>query len=328
MAQGVSNRVSKALIKNNKNRKFSMKSLRTPLKRTRLGELLVTHGHITTGQLKHALGEQKNTQKPLGTIFLESSVVSKYQLFRVLSRQFVLRSVAAAVLGVIALASLGSKRVEAASISDVPAKISVSFNTEASAHKAMASYPRLFASTEKRSKNLKPFTKWTGMFAKFDRELRNKRSDGLVQDWRKSLSKYEGLELKAMATKVNKLVNSKRYVTDNRNYGKSDYWSTPIEFLERGGDCEDFAIAKYTALRALGVPEERLRVSIVQDTLKNIPHAVLVVYTDEGPYVLDNQIKTLVSADRAGRYRPIYSINRTAWWVHTPSRGGTQLASR
>jgi len=325
MKARVSEGVSKSLVNSNK---ISVKCMRKPLRRTRLGELLVQSGHITTSQLKEALGVQKATKKPLGAIFLESSVVSRSQLARVLTRQFVLRTATAAVLGVVAFASFGSKRAEAASIVDAPAKISVSFNSEAKFHKAMASYPRLFASTEKRSSNLKPFVKWTGMFAKFDRDLRNKRSNELVQEWRNSLKKYEGLELKAMATKVNKLVNSKRYITDSRNYGKSDYWATPVQFLERGGDCEDFAIAKYTALRALGVPDERLRVSIVQDTLKNIPHAVLVVYTDQGPYVLDNQIKTLVSADRAGRYRPIYSINRTAWWVHTAPSGGTRLASR
>ena len=64
---------------------------------------------------------------------------------------------------------------------------------------------------------------------------------------------------------------------------------------------------------------------IVQDTKKNIPHAVLVVYTDQGAYVLDNQIKSLVSTRGAGRYRPIYSINRTGWWMHTVT--GTRVAS-
>ena len=61
--------------------------------------------------------------------------------------------------------------------------------------------------------------------------------------------------------------------------------------------------------------------AIVQDTVKNIPHAVLVAYTDEGAYILDNQIKSLVDAERKGRYKPIFSINRQAWWLHkTPNR--------
>lgn len=122
--------------------------------------------------------------------------------------------------------------------------------------------------------------------------------------------------MKDMVRGVNKLVNQTRYIVDQRNWGQSDYWATPVEFLKRGGDCEDFAIAKYAALKSLGFPEERLRIAIVQDTVKNIPHAVLVAYTNEGAYILDNQIKTLVDAERAGRYRPIYSINRQAWWLH------------
>ena len=125
----------------------------------------------------------------------------------------------------------------------------------------------------------------------------------------------------AMVQGVNRLVNENRYIVDKRNWGKSDYWATPVEFLKRGGDCEDFAIAKYTALRSLGFPEERLRVAIVQDTVKNIPHAVLVAYTDEGAFILDNQIKSLVDAERKGRYKPIFSINRQAWWLlKTPNR--------
>ena len=324
MTVGVSGGVSKPSIHK---RIFSLQSIRKPLLRNRLGELLVSCGFITTIQLRQALSLQKVQNKPLGRIFLEAGMVSNIQLFRALVRQFALRAFTAVTLGVIAFSSFGSKKADAAPIADVPAKISVAFNSEAQ-HKKMVSYPRLFESSEKRSTNLKPFTKWTQMFAKFDRELSRKRSDALVQEWRNHLKRYEGLELKRMAEKVNKLVNSKRYITDSRNYGKSDYWSTPVEFLERGGDCEDFAIAKYTALRALGVPEERLRVSIVQDTLKNIPHAVLIVYTDQGPYVLDNQIKTLLSAKRAGRYRPIYSINRHAWWIHTAPGSGTRLASR
>jgi predicted transglutaminase-like cysteine proteinase len=122
-------------------------------------------------------------------------------------------------------------------------------------------------------------------------------------------------------------MNEKPYILDNKNWGKSDYWGTPIEFMQRGGDCEDFAIAKYTALRALGVPEERLRIAIVQDTYKNIPHAVLAVYTEDGLFILDNQIKTLVSAESTGRYRPIFSINRTAWWLHNEP-DTTRVASR
>ena len=44
-----------------------------------------------------------------------------------------------------------------------------------------------------------------------------------------------------------------RYQTDIQLWKQNDYWATPLETLGRGfGDCEDYAIAKYISLRALG----------------------------------------------------------------------------
>lgn len=124
-----------------------------------------------------------------------------------------------------------------------------------------------------------------------------------------------------MAESVNAMMNRKKYIVDNKNWGKSDYWATPIEFMARGGDCEDFAIAKYVALRALGVPEEDLRVAIVHDMKKNIPHAILVVYSEKGALILDNQLPDARPAEQIHHYRPIFSINRQGWWLHTAPKG-------
>ena len=48
---------------------------------------------------------------------------------------------------------------------------------------------------------------------------------------------------------VNRFVNQWPYRTDADNYGRSDYWATPLEFFRRSGDCEDYVIAKYRSLR-------------------------------------------------------------------------------
>ncbi|MCB1557167.1 MAG: transglutaminase-like cysteine peptidase, partial [Alphaproteobacteria bacterium] len=129
----------------------------------------------------------------------------------------------------------------------------------------MDHYPALFGSEERASYNLEPFTKWTGMFNRFERSMQQAAGQQIMRDWQHSLDSLRGLPLTEMAAGVNDLVNAERYITDNRNWGQTDYWATPIEFFTRGGDCEDFAIAKYVSLRALGVPDERLRVAIVQD---------------------------------------------------------------
>ena len=55
--------------------------------------------------------------------------------------------------------------------------------------------------------------------------------------------------------KVNRFFNSRiRFANDVDVWGIQDYWATPIEFLCKGaGDCEDFAIAKYFTIKAMGV---------------------------------------------------------------------------
>lgn len=304
-------------------KKGILRTLKSCLERNRVGELLVVRGIISSEDLRNALKMQKEQNMPLGHILIENHNVSRFQLHKTLWRQQMLRGTAGLLLCMMSFSSFGSKKAHADYIKDVPAKISISASQHFS---AVASHPAIFGSEEKKSRNLKPFTKWTEMFERFDKELKTAKAQGAIDKWQKQLRKFEGLPLKSMADKVNDFVNESRYITDSKNWGKSDYWATPVQFLQRGGDCEDFAIAKYTALRALGVPENRMRIAIVHDNLKNIPHAILIVYTDRGAYLLDNQNKEMVSAERFQRYRPIFSINRQAWWLHTaPST--TVLAS-
>ncbi|MGH1399222.1 MAG: transglutaminase-like cysteine peptidase [Alphaproteobacteria bacterium] len=279
------------------------------LRYNRLGDLLVSKGLISKDDLQSALDLQGKTQQSLGSIFIEKNMISRWQLGGLLCQQYALRTCAAALFLSVSGAALAGKKAEADSNGLILASASKEFSR-------VSAYPSLLGTSERRDRDLSAFTKWTGMFKRFDRQLRNSNDVQTVRKWQASINQYEGQSIKEMARGVNTLVNSKRYVLDNKNYGKSDYWATPVEFLARGGDCEDFAIAKYVALRSLGVPESRMRLAIVQDTQKNIPHAVLVVYTNDGAVILDNQIKTLVDAERKGRYEPIFSINRQAWWLH------------
>ena len=47
-----------------------------------------------------------------------------------------------------------------------------------------------------------------------------------------------------------------RYVSDYAQHGEADRWSAPLATFATGkGDCEDYAIAKYVALREAGFPE-------------------------------------------------------------------------
>ncbi len=87
---------------------------------------------------------------------------------------------------------------------------------------------------------------------------------------------------------VNDQVNGvMRATPDTEIYGVADYWNDPA--LARGvrGDCEDFALEKRRALIEHGVPPASLSIAIVR-TRQGEEHAVLVVTTDAGDYVLDN----------------------------------------
>lgn len=290
-------------------------SIRAYLTRDKVGELLVSRGYISPSQLKAALKLQKETKRPLGQVCIEQKFISSFDLITILMRQRTLRFCSLCLLSCASLSML-PKKSYAGKIKDVPARMILASAENVSFSK-IAQYPSLFGASEKRSTNLKAFTKWSSMFDRFDRALNKKSSNKIIKKLKSDLEAYKSKSIHKMAVKVNDMMNKKRYVVDDKNWGKSDYWATPIEFMERGGDCEDFAIAKYSALRALGVPEERMRIAIVQDEIKNIPHAILIVYSENGPIVLDNQIKEVREADSIAHYKPIFSINREAWWLHT-----------
>ena len=89
-----------------------------------------------------------------------------------------------------------------------------------------------------------------------------------------------------------------------------------MEFLARSGDCEDYAIAKYQSLRMLGWPPEALRLVVVQDVLRDLPHAVLAAYLDGAIYILDNLSDTALEQSRVENYVPYYSVNEITRWAH------------
>lgn len=298
--------------------------IKSRIERNRLGEILVQNGRLDASELRLALAGARSQNITLGRYLVLNNQVSAFMIRKALAEQFMLRFMTATITVFISMTSFGlMKQAHAADIKDVPARVAF---TQA-AFSPIASFPRVFDSTEKRSTSLTAFTKWTGMFEKFDAALNTASGQEKMQDFLRQLSVYRDQPLEDMVIGVNALLNKVRYISDNANYGKSDYWATPIEFLTRGGDCEDYAIAKYTALRILGVPEERMRLMILQDMQKNIPHAVLVVYTDNGPMILDNQIKAATRADSISHYKPIFSINRSAWWLHTKPAGDVTVVA-
>jgi len=92
----------------------------------------------------------------------------------------------------------------------------------------------------------------------------------------KLLVKLKGQRIEKQLTEVNRFFNQFEYQEDHVHWGVQDYWATPNEFIgTRKGDCEDFVIAKYFALRKLGVPDERLYLTYVKALKQNVAHMVL-----------------------------------------------------
>ena len=97
-------------------------------------------------------------------------------------------------------------------------------------------------------------------------------------DWLSFLKTLEGKPPLIQLNEINNRINQAKYITDSANWGQSDYWATPAEFMARFGDCEDYAILKYLSLRRLGWKESALRVVAVEDLNLKVGHAVLIVF--------------------------------------------------
>jgi predicted transglutaminase-like cysteine proteinase len=175
----------------------------------------------------------------------------------------------------------------------------------------------LFGTEETLSENFQPFEKWTGAVDKMSKERANlEKFKVQFEKWLDQLDPLKDKDRITQINEVNKLMNQAEYITDQVNWGISDYWASPGEFLAKFGDCEDYAIAKYMALKYLGFPADHMRVVAVKDLNLKVGHAILAVYMDDHVAILDNQIKIVVDSRKIRHYEPVYSINEKAWWRH------------
>jgi predicted transglutaminase-like cysteine proteinase len=274
----------------------------------------------------------------LGAVLLDEGLIRRHHLYGTLGTQWSVRTLAYASATVISLASFmprqaraddGRAQYTATQVLAYNAgnRIAAPDHEVTTSIKQLVAHPALFGSAEKQSTDLSAFTKWQSMFDRYASEINNQQARARLISWNNQIQAQKGHSLAELARSIDALMNQVQYVDDKDNYNKSDYWATPGEFLKRGGDCEDYAIAKYMALKSLGVGDDRMRIAIVHDLVKKIPHAILIVYSDEGTLVLDNQSGTTKRMDELNRYKPIFSINQTAWWLHTAEPANVQVAS-
>ncbi len=156
-----------------------------------------------------------------------------------------------------------------------------------------------------------------GLFAKNRFEYLNR-----VMDTAKGQSEREQLRI------INDFYNRVTYRSDLKNYKVNDYWATPMEFLGRDrGDCEDFVIAKYFALKFLGVDTNKLYFTYVKSTKFKQPHMVLTYFATPTsiPLVLDNLNNKIFPADKRSDLIPVYNFNGDNLYIAGSSGYGRKV---
>jgi predicted transglutaminase-like cysteine proteinase len=130
--------------------------------------------------------------------------------------------------------------------------------------------------------------------------------------------------------RVNKFLNKFEFVSDAIHWSRTDYWATPIEFMaSEGGDCEDFALAKYFTLKLIGVAEAKINLTYVKALNLNQAHMVLTYYEKPGavPLVLDNLINVIEPATKRTDLLPVYTFNGSGLWL-AKERGKGNLVGK
>lgn len=137
-----------------------------------------------------------------------------------------------------------------------------------------------------------------------------------LTDWMNFLGTLGQESPEIQLERVNRFMNRAPYVRDQHNYLKADYWATPRQFMSQFGDCEDYAIAKFFSLRALGWKNEDLRIVVVETPPSGRRHAVLVAFADGEAWVLDNQSDQVTPWSSVGKFKPIYAVNEFQAWLY------------
>ncbi len=119
-------------------------------------------------------------------------------------------------------------------------------------------------------------------------------------------------EGRARLGEINRAINlAIRPMSDLAQYGAIDVWSSPlVTFTNGAGDCEDYAIAKFVALRQAGISPDDLRIVIMRDTIRGEDHAVAAARLDGQWLMLDNRRMAMIEDAHVRNYRPLFVIDQ------------------
>jgi predicted transglutaminase-like cysteine proteinase len=161
--------------------------------------------------------------------------------------------------------------------------------------------------------------KWAGVKQKLPREARTlarcrANTDACTPAAKRFLAvidKAAAREGWTRIAEINRSINlTIKAVDDMTQYRVRDLWASPLmTFASGAGDCEDYAIAKYVALREIGFSNEDLRLVIVHDQAVNEDHAVTAVRYDGRWLILDNKTLDIRQDDSVAQFDPLFVID-------------------
>ena len=128
-------------------------------------------------------------------------------------------------------------------------------------------------------------------------------------------------EGRARLGEINRAINlAIRPISDVTQHDQIDVWTSPLATLARGGgDCEDYAIAKFVALRRAGIAPEDLRIVVLHDTIRGEDHAVAAALVDGRWLMLDNRRMAMVADADVRNLRPTFVIGQHGVMRYTDS---------
>jgi predicted transglutaminase-like cysteine proteinase len=117
---------------------------------------------------------------------------------------------------------------------------------------------------------------------------------------------------RARLGEINRAINlAIKPMSDMAQYGQIDVWSSPlVTFTTGAGDCEDYAIAKFVALRLAGMSPDDLRIVVMRDTISGEGHAVAMARLDQHWLTLDNRRMAMVEDTDVRNIRPLFVIDQ------------------
>ncbi len=121
---------------------------------------------------------------------------------------------------------------------------------------------------------------------------------------------------------IKKLNRVNSYI--NKIIGKADKtneWITPKEFMIRGrGDCEDYTLTKYFALKKLNIDTNKIYPSVVKVKGSKDYHMVLLYEKDNKHLVLDNLSWKMLPLQKRKNLEFFYAFNEKGSYIMKNNR--------